>query len=261
MKLLFFDIDGTLVDGKTQTIPESAQEGIRLAHERGHKIFINTGRCKSFIPACLKEIPIDGYCYACGAHIEYHDQVLFERFVDPADMMYIRDAMAESEIQGIFQGPEYCYFGDYDKLYSNLANFMKMYERDYHADYRSMTEDDMKINKLVTFHEGDCPVDQFVEKLKNRYQLIFNGGGFIEILPLEYTKASCMDFLMEYFDVPEEECYVFGDSPNDLPMMTHIKNSICLGDGYDSVKEVSGYVTTALNEDGIYKALKHYDII
>lgn len=261
MKLLFFDIDGTLVDGKTQTIPESAKEGIKLTHEKGNKIFINTGRCKSFIPACLKEIPIDGYCYACGSHIEYHDQVLFEKYVSKEDMMYIRDALKAADIQGIFQGPEYCYFGDYEKLYDNLAKFMEMYKRDYHAEYRSMEEDDMVINKLVTFRVEHCLYDEFVEKLNDKYQLIDNGGGFTEILPLPYTKASCMDFLMEYFGVTSDDCYVFGDSPNDLPMMTHIKNSIALGDGYDEVKEVSGYVTTPLLKDGIYVALKHYGLI
>ena len=43
-KVLFFDIDGTLLSHRTLTIPESAKRAVRKAKENGHLIFINTGR-------------------------------------------------------------------------------------------------------------------------------------------------------------------------------------------------------------------------
>ena len=49
MKALFLDIDGTLVSFKTHQIPSSSIEAIRLAKERGHKVFISTGRPKAII--------------------------------------------------------------------------------------------------------------------------------------------------------------------------------------------------------------------
>lgn len=187
-KLPFFDIDETLMDGKTQKVPESAKKGLLEAHQKGHLIFINTGRCKSFIPACLDGLPIDGFAYGCGSHIEYRGNLLFQELVS------------------------------YD-------NFAKL------------------------------------DKTEEKYQLIENGGGFTEILPLPYSKATCMDFLMDYFQIAEEDCYVFGDSPNDLPMLTHIENSIAMGNGYDEVKRVSKYVTGDIDKDGIYQALRHFGLI
>ena len=93
------------------------------------------------------------------------------------------------------------------------------------------------------------------------YHLIENGNGFIEILPLPFTKATAIAYLTDYFDFSPEECYVFGDSPNDVEMMNYAGNSICMGNGYDSVKEIAGYVTADINQDGIYKAMEYYDII
>lgn len=260
-RILFFDIDGTLVDDRTQKVPESAIEGMLKAQENGSLLFVNTGRCKSFIPGCLSEIPFDGYTYACGAHIEYKEKVLFEAFVADKDIRLIRDAMKATGLQGIFQGPRYCYFDPDIVPYDNLARFMKMYDRDYHTERRNMYEEDMEINKLVTFRDDSCDYEKFLSLTQDKYQLIDNGGGFTEILPLPYTKASCMDYLLDYFRISRDECYVFGDSPNDLPMMLNTKNSICLGNGYDSVKEISGYVTTDIDDDGIYNALVHYGII
>ena len=43
-KIVFFDIDGTLVDEKTHDIPESTRKAIRELRANGHLAFINTGR-------------------------------------------------------------------------------------------------------------------------------------------------------------------------------------------------------------------------
>lgn len=280
-KMLFFDVDETLMDGRTQKIPDSAVKAITQAHEKGHLIFINTGRTKSIMPKCMEDIPIDGFAYACGSHIEYRDSVLFEKLVSQEDISYIREQVFAHDMQGIFQGPDYCYFGpetvvylernqevktktfDFPvkECYDNFKHFLKIYERDYITEKKSIQEEEMKVNKLVTFRQESCDYDSFLEAMGGRYQLIENGGGFTEILPLPYTKASCIDFLMEYFHISEKDCYIFGDSPNDMPMMTHAGISIAMGNGYDSVKEVSDYVTTEIDKDGIYLALKHFNVI
>ena len=48
-KILFFDIDGTLLSHRTLQIPESAKKSIRKAKEKGHLVFINTGRTISVV--------------------------------------------------------------------------------------------------------------------------------------------------------------------------------------------------------------------
>ena len=47
---LFFDIDGTLIDDRTNELPESAAEAVKRARAAGHLIFINTGRTVCSIP-------------------------------------------------------------------------------------------------------------------------------------------------------------------------------------------------------------------
>ena len=42
-KLIFFDIDGTLLD-HDKNIPASAKESVRLLQEAGHEVAIATGR-------------------------------------------------------------------------------------------------------------------------------------------------------------------------------------------------------------------------
>ena len=43
-KLIFLDIDGTLLPPGEMTVPASAVEAIRQARANGHKVFLCTGR-------------------------------------------------------------------------------------------------------------------------------------------------------------------------------------------------------------------------
>ena len=46
-KILFFDIDGTLLTPHPFKVPESTSRALTKAHENGHLLFINTGTPQS----------------------------------------------------------------------------------------------------------------------------------------------------------------------------------------------------------------------
>ena len=48
-KILFFDIDGTLIDEETDQVPESAKVALAKAKEKGHLLFLCSGRCLAII--------------------------------------------------------------------------------------------------------------------------------------------------------------------------------------------------------------------
>lgn len=53
-KLLFFDIDGTLLS--ENGIPESTRKALAEARKRGCMLFVNTGRTKVSIPLQVKKL-------------------------------------------------------------------------------------------------------------------------------------------------------------------------------------------------------------
>ena len=48
-KILFFDIDGTLISETSGEIPESTKTALKKAQENGHITIINTGRTRALI--------------------------------------------------------------------------------------------------------------------------------------------------------------------------------------------------------------------
>ena len=70
-KIVFFDIDGTLLDESTGTIPESCKKALKLAQDNGHILIVNTGRPVSTIDTNITKIHFDGYICGCGTYIKY----------------------------------------------------------------------------------------------------------------------------------------------------------------------------------------------
>ena len=80
-KILFFDIDGTLITAPPCTIPESTAQAITQARKNGHLCFINTGRTRVIIPKDLLTLGFDGYVCGCGTQIYMNGQLLFSQSI------------------------------------------------------------------------------------------------------------------------------------------------------------------------------------
>lgn len=55
---------------------------------------------------------------------------------------------------------------------------------------------------------------------------IDRGNGFYEVVPMGYSKASGMQFLMDHFAIAKEDTIAIGDSTNDLPMLSYAGTGI-----------------------------------
>ena len=70
-----------------------------------------------------------------------------------------------------------------------------------------------------------------------------------------------MEFLLDRLSIPRENCYAFGDSPNDLPMLKAAGVSVAMGNAYGGIEEHCTYQTDSVDKDGILHALEHLNLI
>ena len=101
----------------------------------------------------------------------------------------------------------------------------------------------------------------FKTYLEKDYMYIQREGNFCEVVPKGYTKATGIRYLLDYFDLPLENAYAFGDGSNDEPMLAYVPNSIIMKKGPEYLKKKVRFVTDDVREDGIYKAMKKMEII
>ena len=82
-----------------------------------------------------------------------------------------------------------------------------------------------------------------------------------KIVPLGCSKATGIQFLLDYFGLDKDDAYVFGDSFNDEAMLRYVKHAIVMGNGEPELFKLAYYVTKDIEEDGIYHALQHLNLI
>ena len=78
-KALFFDIDGTLLsEGRDRQVPESARRALLKAREKGHLVFVNTGRTWCETKEVRHLIDADGWLCGCGTYLMAEGEVFYD---------------------------------------------------------------------------------------------------------------------------------------------------------------------------------------
>lgn len=72
------------------------------------------------------------------------------------------------------------------------------------------------------------------------------------------NKAKGIYRVLDHFGASPEDVVVFGDNYNDLSMFMPEWISIAMGNAVPELKEKAQYVTTQIDEDGIFNACRHF---
>ena len=268
-KLLFFDIDGTLLAGGIPGyIPDSAMEALTQAQANGHYIFINSGRTYGFMPEAIKEFPFDGYVCGCGTEVIFHGETLYHYDLDDSLKRSLDDILTECKIQAVCEGRNSCYFQAKNdaEVFAPIITIRNSYAKtNLEHPIRFLDDPVLAFDKFIILTDTNSDIDLFHTKLKDNFDFIIREEmypyGFEEIVPKGCSKAGGIDFIVKHLKASLDDCYVFGDSTNDLSMLTHVKNSIAMGNSYPEVLRNTSYVTTPIDRDGIRNALKHFKLI
>lgn len=256
-KLLFFDIDGTLLSEKTHTIPQSTINALKQAKENGHLIFINTGRTRATIDKCIEDLNVDGYICGCGTYISYLEDVLYHHQVSQERCHELMALLEQYHIYCIFEASDKVYFQK--DLSDNVISFLFKLYNDAGFEIGFFDDQDVHLDKFCIQFYHD--VSKFYQKIENDFDIIKRKVDFSEIVPKNHSKATGIQYLIDYFHLSLDDCYVFGDSFNDESMLTYVKHSIVMKNGDPELFQIAEYVTDDIENDGIEKALKHYHLI
>jgi len=258
-KILFFDIDGTLIT-EDRKIPEDAKRALAEAKKQGHLLFINTGRVYCNIEDFIYE-GFDGMVMGCGTHIIYHGKELLHKRLTKAKCTEIAYKCREYGIQALFEFSEYSGF-DGEMTDRNWLDDLVGYFRSVgRRMLESIDEPDFIFDKFSAYYDENSDLEAFKEYITKDFTYIDREGNFCEMEPIGFSKASGIQFLLEYFDIEKENAFVFGDSNNDIEMMQYVPNSIAMGNGSAECKKVASFITKDIDDGGLSYAMKHFELI
>lgn len=257
VKAVFFDIDGTLLSFNTHRVPQSTIEAIKLLRQQDIKIFVATGRAHMQI-VNLDEIEFDGYISLNGAYCFSKDEKVIHKQV-----------IAQEDIEALVAyqqtHPFPCSIVTENEIFMNFMDerveaMLKLVEVAPNPIKAIEEALHQEVLQIVAYFDKEEEERMLKHVLKNcdatRWHPLFT-----DVIAKGTSKAAGIDKVMEYYGLQLSEAMSFGDGGNDIPMLKHTPISVAMGNAIDEVKQHATYITDTVDNDGVWKALKHFELI
>lgn len=270
-KIIFLDIDGTLID-YTQQLPPSAAEALSLAQARGHKLLISSGRSKPSIYPWLLDLGFDGMIAGEGAYAEFNGKIIFESAIPEAQISRIHNYLDDRKI-GFYEESNSGLYGNRYFLSETARSFgiseqiaaenlqkafpgLSFNHQNYHLD----------VNKVSFVMRPEISKAELEAEFGDYFRIgvwnIFGKGrDFGDFTQKNLSKASAVAVLLDELDLKHEDTFAFGDSFNDIEILQYCQTGIAMGNAVDELKTVADYVTDAVTDNGLFNAFKHFGLI
>ena len=266
-KLIFLDIDGTLTPAGSNVPPESALLAIRKAREAGHKVFLCTGRNPAMLSPVLA-YGFDGFVGSAGGYVVCGDKVIYDC---PMTKEQLHTALESLHRNGVF-----CTIEAKDATYGdeNLGEFLENagggnseIERWRKAlaeslDIRPMKEyDGRPIYKVVIMAGKDEQLDEARSLLEKEFEFCVQdvpAHGCVngELINRQFDKGRGILRICGALGVPVSDTIGFGDSMNDLAMIKTVGTSVCMANGSETLKALTGRIVPPVEEDGLARGFE-----
>lgn len=254
-EIVFFDVDGTLLDSETGKFPESALTAIHELQSNGHLCCISTGRCYNSLKGSglCDYIDWDGYVLNNGQIVLLKNETNIYEEVLPK--------------QGVEEVIERAKQHNHPLLFTEEKKWMinEVANVDVKAAHAFFNEEIPQVG----FYQGQDIVSMIVYAPEGfDYRLYHEIVGikvipglchYADIISETASKYTGIKKLLEHFKI--DDYIAFGDSMNDVEMLENARIGIVMGQASKEIKELATYVTSEVGKDGIANACKHFELI
>lgn len=255
IKAAFFDVDGTLVSYKTRTVCDSARAAIAALQEKGILCIVATGRHMiQMSKMAVGDIPFDAFVMLNGQLILDKEQnVLFDMPIEGRAKEFLVEKFNSHTFPAIIIEQRDMYL-NYISDHVNDVNSRVAITPSPLSDYKGGN-----IYQVCAYLRPED--EQFVDPIKDEVVMTSWHYGGKDIIAGGGGKMTGIKRYLEHIGISREEIIAFGDAENDLEMLTFAGIGVAMGNGSECVKAVADYVTADIDDDGIEKALKHFNLI
>ena len=273
-KLVFFDVDGTLVT-RNNHIPKSTIYAVKELKQNGVTPVIATGRAPLLVNEIVDKLDIDTYIAMNGQYIVYEGQVIY---ANPIDMELVdrmvsfaverRDGIllstadeiiANSAISLVNRGSWYALLKSLVGLIPRRVQ-VKMWQR---MMRKAPDKEDYEGKDIYMMNINADQDDQVLYEKIFGEDLNFTRANemSMDIINKGVSKATGIERLIEELGVSHDDTYAFGDGLNDMEMLQFVGTGVAMANGFEELKNIADMVTDSVFNNGISKGLKKLELI
>ena len=274
-KIIFLDVDGTLVDYEGR-LPDSAASAVRQARANGHRVYICTGRSRAEVYPFLWEIGLDGMIVGNGSYVEDHGTVVMHQMLTAAQCRAVVDWLQARGLPFYLESNSGLYASA--DFATGAAAAIREYSRRKNGDMGVMTvqqafpdmiydgelyrEDVNKISFVLQEHEDYPDAAAAFPDLKAG---TWGGTGetalFGDLGVKQITKAHAIDKLLAYLQADRADTIAFGDAKVDIPMLKYCAYGVAMGNGGEEIRAMADLITDDVDQDGLWNAFCRLELV
>ncbi len=260
MSIIFFDIDGTVMD-LDGTIPPSAVTAVRRLRQAGHRCVINTGRPRLAMDPQLMDMDFDGLVCSCGQYIQLDGKIIRHVGFDRETSRKILEIGRRCRVDMYFEEAERIWCDTPHGIVNReLRGAIARLEARGVRVGQPDGDPDFHFDKVCVLTAPDSLREEFLAEVAPMCQVI-DRGNMLELPVRGYSKASGCLAVAQALGEDLADCYAIGDSANDLEMLQCVGHPLVMGNAPARVQAVAEYVTGTPVEDGLYHAMVHAGLL
>lgn len=277
IKAVFFDIDGTLLNDR-KNVQKSTIKAIRNLKDQGILVGLATGRGPSFVQPFLENLGLDFAVTYNGQYIYSRSEIIYTNQLSKTTV-YRLIRYAGARRREISLGTASGLLGSgiiglgtsrLGQIVSSLVprKWAKAIERSFKHFIRRITPQNID-SLMVILREPIYQVvlvategeSERIQKQFPRVKLTRSSPYSMDVISEGQSKVKGIERVGQCYGFDLSEVIAFGDSDNDIEMLSQVGIGVAMGNASQQVKENARYTTADNNDDGISKALAHYGLI
>lgn len=251
IKALVLDVDNTLYDHASASIPKKHLEAVQALRNQGIKIFLCTGRPYALLENLMEIHPGDYDGLVTGSGCAAYDQnlqPLYDITFEPETLQQLYDLAREKDLP-IFCGGKTLCLSRETPMTRHMMEILGIHDvpvRDPEKGERFSLVEFLADPVMTSFPEAEA-----IEGVKVLYFKDFTDAN-----PEGISKVTGIHALMQHYGLEPTAYMAFGDSVNDLEMLQDAECGIAMGNAAEEIKNVADAVTDSVSDAGIYTYLK-----
>lgn len=256
IKIIFFDIDGTLVNMKATEPSAKTLQALRQLKEDGIILCIATGRGPISLPTFAGTL-FDAYLTFNGAYCYSGDQVIYANPLPTADVVQIMANLAALRRPAVIATSDRMIANGKDDTLVEYAGFAQ--QDVVIADDFDQTMRTEPVFQLMTAAR-EAEYAQLVQNTTDTKVAAWWDRA-VDIIPASAGKGAGIAQILAHYSLTRADAMAFGDGNNDIEMLTAVDHGIAMGNASPALKAVANEVIGHVADDGLHAYLRQIGLI
>ncbi|GAA4713795.1 Cof-type HAD-IIB family hydrolase [Brevibacillus fulvus] len=253
-KIVFFDVDGTLLDQQNQ-IPEDTKQAVRQLQQKGIKVSLATGRSPYHSAGIAKELEIDTMVTFNGSLVIDKGEIIHSTPLQKDEMNLLQQLADQNNKPLVHLGAEVCYATELHPDVSETFRYLGLTPPPAQQDYWK------NFDVYQAFLYCGADEEEQYRELVGRVTIHRWHPKVVDILPLHGSKARGIEALLRHYGISSTEAVAFGDGLNDKEMLQYVGMGVAMENANRELLPYANLVTYRMDQGGITFALQELGLI